>query len=314
MDLLYAQKKSFFFLIDFWAKNPEIVLLEDLSAKEIFFAIEEKSNFPYSKPVNKPLVWEKYPLSEAEYSNQFTQVKKALKVGNTYLLNLTCTTPIKTNYTLLELFASGIAKYKLYYKDIFTHFSPEPFIRIEDGHIASFPMKGTIDGSVEEAEKTILANEKELQEQYTIVDLIRNDLSMVAHKVRVEDFRYIEKIKTPQKDLLAVSTKIGGELRPNYIHKPGSVFSKLLPAGSICGAPKTKTVALIDAIETHNRNYYTGVWGICTPQKIDSCVIIRYTEKTKEGLVFKSGGGITAKSESSAEYQEMIDKIYVPIA
>ncbi|WP_205569536.1 aminodeoxychorismate synthase component I [Arachidicoccus soli] len=313
MNLLYEKKTPFFFIVDFLCNKTEIIPLDETTEKNIFFATPKKENISEEIKTKKKLEWEKYPISKSEYEKQFEQVKTAIQAGDTYLINLTCTTPVRTNYSLKELFSHGDAKYKLYYKDIFIHFSPEPFIQISKEKIFSYPMKGTIDGALEDAETNILSSEKELREQFTIVDLIRNDLSIVASNVRVDDFRYLEKITTNQKELLSVSSKISGNIRADFLNSPGNIFAKLLPAGSISGAPKVKTLEIIAQTETHERNYYTGVWGIFDGAEIDSCVIIRYIENTENGMVFKSGGGITSLSNLNAEYQEMIDKIYVPI-
>ncbi len=313
MNLLYEKKTPFFFIVDFLCNKTEIIPLDETTEKNIFFTTPKKTNISEEIKTKKKLEWEKYPISKSEYEKQFEQVKTAIQAGDTYLLNLTCTTPVRTNYSLKELFSQGNAKYKLYYKDIFIHFSPEPFIQISKEKIFSYPMKGTIDGALEDAEKNIISSEKELREQFTIVDLIRNDLSIVASNVRVDDFRYLEKITTNQKELLSVSSKISGNIRAGFLNSPGNIFAKLLPAGSISGAPKVKTLEIIAQTETHERNYYTGVWGIFDGAEIDSCVIIRYIENTENGMVFKSGGGITSLSDLNTEYQEMIDKIYAPI-
>ena len=238
---------------------------------------------------------------------------KNISKGYTYLLNLTCATPIKINLTLKEIFYLSEAKYKLYYKNKFVVFSPEIFIQISNGQISSYPMKGTIDASIVNAEQIILNDKKEIAEHYTIVDLIRNDLSMVSKKVRVEKFRYIEKINTNNKNLLQVSSKIVGDIDENYYANIGNIIFNLLPAGSICGAPKKKTVEKILHIEDYKRGFYTGIFGIFDGFNLDSCVMIRYIEREKNKLVFKSGGGITQFSKAINEYNEMIDKIYVPI-
>jgi para-aminobenzoate synthetase component I len=86
-----------------------------------------------------------------------------------------------------------------------------------------------------------------------------------------------------------------------------------LPAGSICGAPKKKTIDLIQSAENHERGYYTGVFGCFDGENLHSGVMIRFIEKTSDGLVYKSGGGITHLSHPKEEYNEMIKKIYVPI-
>jgi para-aminobenzoate synthetase component 1 len=174
-------------------------------------------------------------------------------------------------------------------------------------------MKGTISAEIIDAEKKILADKKELAEHTTIVDLIRNDLSIVAQKVWVERFRYIEKIKTHNTDLLQVSSEIRGQLANNWHENIGNIIRKLLPAGSICGAPKPATLKIIEKAENYDRGNYTGIFGIFDGENLDSGVMIRFIEKTPNGMVFKSGGGITAKSLAKFEYQEMIEKVYIPI-
>lgn len=175
-------------------------------------------------------------------------------------------------------------------------------------------MKGTINAYVKNAKKVIIKDKKELAEHNTVVDLLRNDLSMIAEKVRVEKFRFIDKIKTNSGELLQVSSKISGNLNKNWRENLGDILNTLLPAGSICGAPKKKTVEIIKKIENYSRGYYTGVCGYFDGKKVDSCVMIRFVENEgKEKLYFKSGGGITIFSDPKKEYNELIDKIYVPI-
>lgn len=90
-------------------------------------------------------------------------------------------------------------------------------------------------------------------------------------------------------------------------------MASLLPAGSISGAPKPKTLQIIREAEAYERGYYTGIVGIFDGERLDSGVMIRYLERTGGKLFFKSGGGITARSHLLREYQELIDKVYVPI-
>jgi len=215
--------------------------------------------------------------------------------------------------SLSEIFLRSQARYKLLMKKGLVVYSPEIFVQIQDGKIKSFPMKGTIDASIPDAEAIILADKKEKAEHATIVDLIRNDLNLVATNVKVERFRYVERIKTQQKDLLQVSSEITGILPTNYAEEIGDILMKLLPAGSISGAPKKKTVEIIQAAEGQERGYYTGVFGYFDGKNLDSGVMIRYIEKGENGLNYRSGGGITTFSDCEKEYQELLDKIYVPI-
>jgi para-aminobenzoate synthetase component 1 len=175
-------------------------------------------------------------------------------------------------------------------------------------------MKGTIDASIEDAEKIILSDQKELAEHFTIVDLIRNDLSMVGIDTWVRKFRFIDHIKTNSKDLLQVSSEIEATLHQDYCNHIGDIIFTLLPAGSISGAPKKKTLEIINMAEPYPRGYYTGVAGVFDGQYLDSFVLIRYIENTEQGMVFKSGGGITYQSDAETEYRELIDKVYVPFS
>lgn len=186
-------------------------------------------------------------------------------------------------------------------------------MRIVDGHIYSHPMKGTIDASLPDARNLLLNDEKEAAEHATITDLIRNDLSQVATEVTVTRYRYLDELHTHSGRLLQMSSEIRGRLPEHYREELGTLFFKLLPAGSITGAPKQKTVEIIREAETYERGFYTGVMGYFDGRNLDSAVMIRFLEQTDDGLVYKSGGGITFRSDARNEYEEMVKKIYVPI-
>ena len=173
-------------------------------------------------------------------------------------------------------------------------------------------MKGTIDAAVANAEESILNNEKEMAEHVMVVDLLRNDLGIVAHNIKVEKFRYIDHLKTGDKELLQVSSKITGELPSSWRENFGTIINALLPAGSISGTPKKSTVKIIEEVERHKRGFFTGIFGYYDGQNFDSAVMIRFIEKQNAQLIYKSGGGITLESQAEDEYQEMIDKIYIP--
>ena len=153
---------------------------------------------------------------------------------------------------------------------------------------------------------------KEIAEHATIVDLIRNDLSVIAKNVRVNKFRYLERIHTNREPLLQVSSEIMGDLPEDQQYHLGDIIFALLPAGSICGAPKRKTLEIIEEVETHQRGFYTGICGYFDGRNLDSGVMIRFIQEHENKLFFKSGGGITSMSNLESEYQEYIEKIYVP--
>jgi len=211
------------------------------------------------------------------------------------------------------LYNQSNAKYKLWIKDSLLVLSPETFVRIEGHKISSFPMKGTIDASVPNAVEIILNDTKEMAEHATIVDLIRNDLSLVADRVEVKRYRYCERIKTNRQDLIQISSEITGRLERNFRERVGNIIFTLLPAGSICGAPKAKTLQIIQEAEGYDRGYYSGICGYFDGENLDSGVMIRFIEQVNESMIFKSGGGITSQSELINEYEELIQKVYVPV-
>ncbi len=306
------EKAPFLFVVDFEQEKPFACKLEEAMANHILFAIQGYSNVD-RETQNTPLNLVKHPVPFGEYQKKFNVVSGHLHYGDSFLTNLTIKTKIQTDQNLRELFGRANAKYKLLFRDDFLVFSPETFVRIADGKIKAFPMKGTIDADLPLAREVIMNDPKELAEHITIVDLMRNDLSLVASHVSVTRFRYIDELKTNHKNLLQVSSEIVGKLPDDYLSKLGSILVKLLPAGSVSGAPKTKTVRIIQEAEQEKRNYYTGVFGYFDGTRLDSAVMIRYIEKKGNALYYRSGGGITTQSEVNSEYQEAIDKIYVPV-
>ncbi len=310
----YAKNKiPFLFIFDYNLKNIIVEKIEDCEKQKIFFKVNEKTNFPFGNTPKKEIQILKKPISFTEYKKSFDIVQSHIRRGDSFLVNLTKPTNVEINLSLQEIFQYSRAKYQLYYKDEFVVFSPEIFIKITDDVLSAHPMKGTISAAIHNAKQIILSDEKEYAEHTTIVDLIRNDLSIVCEKVWVERFRYIDKIITHNADILQVSSEIKGQLSTNWQEKLGEIIFKLLPAGSICGAPKPETLKIIEEAEQYERSFYTGIFGIFDGRNLDSGVMIRFIEKTRSGLKFKSGGGVTAKSKAKDEYQEMIDKIYIPI-
>lgn len=302
-------------MIDFSLDHSLVIPANITDPSLIRFNINGFSNHPVNgMPNYDELQFEKFPVSFAEYEGRFKRVLEEIRFGNTYLLNLTCKTRVSVNRGLKELYEDCQAKYKLWYNNEFIVFSPETFVKIQNGIISSYPMKGTIDATLPGAAEKLLSDPKEIAEHYTIVDLIRNDLSSVAKQVRVEEFRYIERLETNFGALLQVSSRISGVLPESYPENIGDIIFKLLPAGSISGAPKEKTIQIIKETEGYERGFYTGVFGYFDGINLESAVMIRFIESDNEGLIFKSGGGITSFSDPVSEYNEMIDKVYVPIA
>ena len=289
----------------FFITNP-------LQQSEILFDINGFKNCVEEAKEEEEFHFSAFPENYNRYSQRFNHVMDGLQRGDTSLTNLTIKTPVETDLSLKEIFLCSKAMYRLYLPNRFVCFSPERFVRIEDGKIFSHPMKGTIDASIENAAEVILNDYKEKAEHQTMVGLTCDDISRVAIEVKVNRFRYIDKLETTNGSILQVSSEIEGTLPDNWTENIGTHFFELLPAGSILGAPKQATLDIIREAEQESRGYYTGVAGYFDGEKLDSCVLIRYIEQAEGNFFFRSGGGITINSKCEKEYAEAIRKVYLP--
>lgn len=312
MNRLGGLNVPFCFLIDFEERMPRVWRM-DTPSSEFHFDFNGLTNTPDlsgRKMSTEALQFSKYPISLAAYQKMFDQTRSYILKGDSYLVNLTAVTRTESNLELTEIYHRGVSRYKCMLQDRFVSFSPETFIQIDAGRIRSFPMKGTIDATLQDACNRIMLDEKEAAEHATIVDLIRNDLSKVATDVRVDRYRYYETISNNQGKLGQVSSEISGRLPVDYQRRIGDIIFRMLPAGSVSGAPKERTLEIIRATEEAPRGYYTGIAGLFEDGKLDSCVLIRFLESNG---AYHSGGGITQGSTVESEFREMIDKVYVPI-
>lgn len=353
INRLASQDEPFLFVINYQGDKAFIRQLSDINPKECLFDFEGRGNSSnemknnsekiaeisekiaeeeISKEEISEISWQIAPPLYEDYERSFGIVKNNIMAGNSYLTNLTCKVPVSCNLSLEDIFHRAKGKYKLLLRrkrnlNPFVCFSPETFVRIKNGRIYSYPMKGTLDASLPNAEKQLMEDRKEAAEHATIVDLIRNDLSRVAENVRVDKYRYIDILHTNKGDILQTSSEISGSLPEDYRQHLGEILDAQLPAGSITGAPKDKTMQIIHEAEGYDRGFYTGIMGIYDQGELNSAVMIRFIEeetspsKTEKGknsevsreLYFKAGGGITSKSDCRREYEEVIQKIYLPI-
>mgnify|MGYP000221775204 CR=1 FL=1 len=313
MNAFGRKNTPFLFIIDYTQEQSYVEALDEIDTSVCLYRFGEAGNAPDADArYTGTIDWDFTPPSPADYRRSFDIVKRNLLGGNSYLTNLTCKVPLRTNLTLKDVFLHAHALYKLWLKDRFVCFSPEIFVRMEEGRIKSFPMKGTIDASVPDAERVILEDYKERSEHNTIVDLIRNDLNRVAERVDVKRFRYIDRLRVSRGEILQVSSEVTGRLTGDYYSRLGEIVFGMLPAGSISGAPKPSTLRIIARAEGERRGFYTGVFGYFDGKRLDSAVMIRYIEVRDGRYYFRSGGGITINSECRAEYEEVLAKVYLP--
>lgn len=309
-----SQGTPFFFVIDY--EGSEGCLLENpMSQSEILFHFNGIGNIPSQAKDGQKSELTISPIPIMEYKSKFEIVQQGLKSGVIDVVNLTMKTPISTNIDSKEIFLRSQSPYRIYVPGKFVCFSPERFVKIQNGKISSNPMKGTIDASVPNAEQEMLNDPKEIAEHTATTKLIVEELNCIARNVRIKRFRYIDRIELSNKTLLQVSSEVEGELPNDYIERMGDILFSLLPAGSITGSPKAKAKEYIRLSEGVPRGYYCGIAGYFDGEMLDSTVLIRLIETDQEGKMhFRSGGGITSQSICEKEYQEVLDKIYLPFA
>ena len=258
------------------------------------------------------------------YRDAFAQVQEELHAGNTYEVNLTYRETLGAGAdhleTYLRLRSTNPAPYAGLLRHRGTHLlssSPERFATVSwaaiDQHrvLETRPIKGTTPrGATPEEDEQLrhrLATDSKFRaENLMIVDLLRNDLSMVCDvgTVEVPSLMAVESYATVHQ---LVST-VRGRLRDD-VTTIGALRA-LFPAGSMTGAPKLRTMQVIDAVETTPRGPYAGAFGwICADGRADLGVVIRSLFSGPDGeWVLGTGGGITVRSDVDEEWAETLWK------
>ena len=311
--------------------QPSIIWIFDgVELKALYF--DEKELFDVWNEINKidiscdsiksnPNVELKGRLSKEEYIKKIKNIKKRIKMGDTYELNFCFdffndNTKINPENTFKKLNKLTESPMSVYYKDHHLHVlssSPERFIKRNKKTIISQPIKGTKKRGKNIDEDVFLINSlknsiKEKSENHMIVDLVRNDFSRIAKKgsVKVTELSKINTYKNIHQMVSTIEAQIENDMFFSTILK--STF----PMGSMTGAPKIKTMKIIDELEETSRGIYSGAIGYIDPNKnFDFNVVIRtiiYDDKLSK-ISVNVGSGITFKSDPKDEYEECLTKI-----
>jgi para-aminobenzoate synthetase len=253
-----------------------------------------------------------------EYVDAFRTVQDQLRRGNSYEVNLTYRERFGSDVdpvtAYLGLRALNPAPYAGFLRHHGVHLlssSPERFATI-DRHrwLETKPIKGTTPRGrtprEDEALRRDLATDAKFRaENLMIVDLLRNDLSMVCEPgtVTVPSLMDVESYATVHQ---LVST-VRGRLRGG-VSTPAALRA-LFPAGSMTGAPKLRTMQIIDSVESSPRGVYAGAFGWIGPGgRADLGVVIRSLTAVPDGDRWRyelgTGGGITVRSDVHEEYAE----------
>ena len=254
----------------------------------------------------------------AWYADAFATVQDELHRGNSYEVNLTyrerltSTTDPVTAY--LRLRTDNPAPYAGYLQhgDVaLLSSSPERYATIDRTRwVETKPIKGTTPRGASEAEDAaerdrLASDPKFRAENLMIVDLLRNDLSMVCEPgtVEVPALMQVESYASVHQ---LVST-VRGHLRAGV--DTVAALRALFPAGSMTGAPKLRTMEIIDRVEGSPRGVYAGAFGwIAGDGRADLGVVIRSLVARREedawSYTLGTGGGITVRSDVDEEYAE----------
>ncbi|MFF2445657.1 aminodeoxychorismate synthase component I [Neobacillus sp. NPDC058068] len=306
---------------------------ESAPAFDSAYRVKDKSSMPllwfgiFSEPLHQPLSSNgayshtEWTLSVGtdEYNKSILSIKQAIECGDTYQTNYT----IRLNahfqgddIAYFEKLKKAQASNYCAYINTGAHSilsaSPELFFHLEGDNITTRPMKGTTKRGKtftedEENANWLYHSEKNRAENLMIVDLLRNDLGMIAEPgtVSVPKLFEIEHYPTVHQMTSTITAKISANT------KLVEIFKALFPCGSITGAPKISTMNIIADLETAPRNVYCGAIGFITPNKeaifnvpIRTVLIEHQSGKATYGV----GGGITWDSTTEGEYEEILAK------
>ena len=251
------------------------------------------------------------------YTDAFNRIKNYLKEGDCYQVNLAqrfvaqCVgSPWVAYTTLRELNAAPFSAYLNFPEVQILSSSPERFLKLTDGHVETKPIKGTRprkqDDAEDQAQITSLENSyKDKAENLMIVDLLRNDISKTCQKgsVKVPVIFNIESYTTVH-HLVSTITGILADDQHAL-----DLLKSCFPGGSITGAPKIRSMEIIEELEPNRRGVYCGAIGyIGFNGNMDTNIAIRTLVHSNNTIRFWAGGGIVYDSKLEEEYQESFDK------
>jgi para-aminobenzoate synthetase component 1 len=279
----------------------------------------KKKSIAFSKsPSDKrKLIELKSNFTRKGYIQAILKAKEYIAAGDIYQVNLSqrfsskvSTPPFELYKTLRTLNPAPFAAYLNFGEGTIISSSPERFLRISGRSVETRPIKGTRPRGKSKLEDERLRHEllestKDKAELIMIVDLERNDLGRVCEygTVSVPEIITLETYAT----VFHLVSTITGKLKADKDHI--DCIKACFPGGSITGAPKIRSMEIIDELEPTQRKIYTGSIGyLGFNQQTDLNIVIRTMLYCGGTVHFQVGGGIVADSDPALEYKETLHK------
>jgi para-aminobenzoate synthetase component 1 len=258
-------------------------------------------------------------VTKTQYTHAFERIQQYIRAGDCYQVNLSqrfsasfTGSPWEAYQRLRQSSPAPYGAYLNYPDSTVLSLSPERFLRVQDNHVETKPIKGTRPRGINPIQDQQLAQEllnspKDRAENLMIVDLLRNDLG-----------------KNCSPGSIQAPTLFALESFPAVHHLVSTVTGKLatgknsidllrgcFPGGSITGAPKLRAMEIIEELEPHRRGLYCGSIGyIGFNGNMDTNIAIRTLICVDSMIYCSAGGGLVADSQCEEEYQETLVKIY----
>jgi para-aminobenzoate synthetase len=261
--------------------------------------------------------------SRPQYLNDIAACHQYLRAGDSYEICLTNSLELELETEPLQLYRrlrrvnpAPFASYLRFGDLAVLSSSPERFLRIDTARrVEAQPIKGTSRRSPDPAEDARLAaalraDEKNRAENMMIADLLRNDLGRVCEfgSIAVPALMEVETFETVHQ----LVTTVTGRLRPQ-VSAPECVRA-CFPPGSMTGAPKLRTMEILDQLEAAPRGIYSGAIGwFAGAGACDLSVTIRTIVLDRGRATVGAGGAIVVQSDPAAEYEEMLLKAAAPL-
>lgn len=304
------------FLFDLENRESHLIYNEDFVLAAYNVWLQKKKIKKKSQPLNKILL--RPQISKTQYLNKIEKIFEHIKKGDIYQANFTHKFIGQFNGEPFEVYNSLRKKnpspfscfYEVDNQKFILCSSPERLFKVENGKILSSPIKGTIKRDTDQMkdlklQQELLNSHKDSAELAMIIDLIRNDLGKISNfgTVKVLNFKKLESF---QKVHHLIGT-IEGQLKPKTSVK--DIFSAIFPGGSISGAPKIRSIEILNELEDEARGPYTGSMGyIDIRGNMDFNIMIRTILIENNSISLQVGGGIVIDSDPVKEYEESLHK------